>query len=349
MSTHHTHELLRTFLAPAGVSGCEGDIAAVVQATWAPLADEVSLSPLGSVHALLHGKADGRRPRLMVSAHMDSIGMIVTGFSGEFLRLAPAGTFDPRLLPGQSVRVLGRQPVGGTLLAPPQSEASTAPVPLTDLLVDCGLRGSALQEIVRIGDPVCLAQPPILLSDSRLASPRLDNRVSLAALTLCMEALVSERPHWDFAAAAVVREETDAAGSMTSGFMLSPEAAVAIDVTFGRTPDLPAHSTFALGAGLTNSWGPAVHPGLFRLVEQAAADCGVGLTPEFLPNLSSTDADDIQLTRSGVPTAVLSIPVLNLHSPVEVVDLGDIEQAARLLTMIAIHLGDRYRFEAGDD
>ena len=85
-----------------------------------------------------------------------------------------------------------------------------------------------------------------------------------------MEALVSERPHWDFAAAAVVREETDAAGSMTSAFMLSPEAAIAIDVTFGRTPDLPAHSTFALGAGVTDAWGPAVHPGLFQLVEQAA-------------------------------------------------------------------------------
>ena len=348
MSAERTLEVLENLLAPAGVSGCEHDIADVVQAAWEPLADEVVRTPLVSVHALVRGRCCEPRPKLMVSAHMDSIGMIVSGFSGEFLRLTPAGGFDPRLLPGQAVRVLGRRPISGTLLPPPSHRTSDPPTPLTALLVDCGLDSAALTEVVRIGDPVCLAQAPIRLGDSRLASPRLDNRVSLAALTLCLEALSVDRPQWDFAAAAVVREETDAAGSMTSAHALAPQAAIAVDTTYGRSSDLPAHSTFPLGAGLTSSWGPAVHPGLYRLLEQASAACDVPIVPEFLPNLTGTDADDIQLALEGVPTAVLSIPVLNLHSPVEVVDLRDIERAARLLAELAMHLGDRYVLEAGD-
>lgn len=348
MSAQHTLEILENLLAPAGVSGCEHDIADVVQTAWEPLANEMERTPLGCVHAFVRGRGRAPRPKLMVSAHMDSIGMIVSGFSGEFLRITPSGVFDPRLLAGQAVRVLGHRPIRGTLLPPSAHRSADPPAPLTALLVDCGLDRAALTEAVRIGDPVCLAQAPIRLGESRLASPRLDNRVSLAALTLCLEALSVDRPQWDFVAAAVVREETDAAGSMTSAHALAPQAAIAVDTTYGRSSDLPSHSTFPLGAGLTNAWGPAVHPGLHQLLEQASAACAVPLVTEFLPNLTSTDADDIQLALEGVPTAVLSIPVLNLHSPVEVVDLRDIERAAQLLAELGVHLGDRYVFEAGD-
>ncbi|MCJ7513714.1 MAG: M20/M25/M40 family metallo-hydrolase, partial [Anaerolineales bacterium] len=215
--------------------------------------------------------------------------------------------------------------------------------------VDCGLDEAALQDRVRLGDAVAFAQPPIRLGDSWLVSPRLDNRVSLVALTQCLEALAQERPAWDFVAAAVVREETDDAGSTTSAYALAPQAAVVLDTTFGRTPDLPEHASFALGAGLSNAWGPAVHPAMFRLLEQAARSAGVDLTPEFLPNLTQTDADHIQLVLAGVPTAVISIPILNMHTPGEIVDLGDIEQAARLLTVFARELGHNLHLELTHD
>jgi len=349
VSTPRTLELLQALLAPAGVSGCESDVADVVQALWAPLADEISLSPLGSVHARLHGNAAGQRPTLMVSAHMDSIGFVVTGFSGGFLRLASAGDFDARLLPGQPVRVRGRRDIGGTLLPPSAAEPPKAAVPVTELLVDCGLRASDLQDLVRVGDAVCLAQRPFRLGESWWVSPRLDNRVSLAALTLCMEALASERPNCDFAAAAVVREEMDDAGSLTSAHALAPAAAVVLDTTFGRTPDLPAHATFPLGAGVTNAWGPAIHPALYRWIEHAAQQAGIPLTTELLPELTQTDADHIQRSLEGVPTALISIPILNMHTPVEIVDLGDVEQAAQLLRAVVRQLGERDLFELSDD
>jgi len=349
MNAIPTLELLEAMLAPAGVSGCEQDIADVVRETWAPWADEVSLSPLGSVHAILQGTGRAPRPRLMVSAHMDSIGLIVSGFSGGFVRLAPAGTFDPRLLPGQPVRIFARRPISGTLLAPASIEPPKQPVPATDLLLDCGLSAGEIQDRVSVGDPVCLAQSPIRLGERWIASPRLDNRVSLVAVTLGLQALRAHRPRWDIIAVAGVREETDDAGSLTSAYALAPAAAIILDTTFGRTSDLPTHATFPLGSGATNAWGPVVHPAMHRRLERVAQAAGLPLTAEYLPELTQTDADHIQLTGEGVPAAVISIPILNMHSPVEVVDLGDIEQAALLLATFARDLDGDGRLTFDDE
>ena len=347
---------LKQLISVAGLSGYESPVRELVETAWRPLVDELQVSRLGSLHALRRGTAPEPRPRLLYAAHMDAIGMMVSGLLDGFLRISEVGGVDPRLLPGQLVTVHARQDLPGVIVLLAKHllpvEAGGRLGTLGGLLVDVGLSGSEVQRLVRVGDLVSFAQPPIELSEEYLAGHSLDNRASLAALTQCLQALQGRQTAWDVWLVATTQEEETFGGARTSAFQLRPALAVAIDVTFGSAPGSPAHLTSPLGKGPTLGWGANIHPGLYRAFKELAERLEIPYKTELMPTYSGTDAEVMQIVAEGIPTMVLGIPLRYMHSPVEMVSMKDIARVGRLLAEFAVGLEvdfmDRLTWEEGE-
>ncbi|MEW6568545.1 MAG: M20/M25/M40 family metallo-hydrolase [Chloroflexota bacterium] len=336
------HNFLKELIDLPGISGFEASVCQRIHAEWQPLADEISISPLGSLHALKRGSAPAPRPSLMLAAHMDAVGLMVRDLVDGWLRIVPIGVLDPRILPGQPVTVHGRKDLPGLIVLPPPhclpEEARQGPPRIEHLLIDLGLPLGQVRRWVRPGDPVSFSGAPFQLGDDLLVGHSLDNRASVAALTHCLQLLQGRDHAWDVLLVATTQEETHLGGAWTSGFALRPSAAVAVDVTYASGLGQPEHKTFALRGGPTNGWGSDIHPGMHRALKAAAERIEIPLNVEWLPTHSGTDARALQVAAEPIPTGVVGIPLRYMHTPVEVVALAEIRRAGRLLAEFATGL-----------
>ena len=328
-------QFLKSLIRLPGLSGYETPVRTQIEAAWKPLCDKTSVSKLGSLHALKCGNAPEPRPALLLAAHMDAIGLIVTGVTDGFLRITEIGSLDPRVLPGQPVIVHGRKQLPGIIVQPPThllpEKHRNRPAPLEYLLVDTGLEPGQVSRLVRTGDLVSFDQQPIELSEELMVGHTLDNRASVAALTVCLQILHGRQLQWDLWAVASVQEEVAYGGAVTSAFQLRPALAIAIDVTWGSSPGSPAHKTYPIGKGITLGIGPIAHPHLHKSLKDLAKQLEIPYQIEAMPRYSATDADELQVTAEGIPTMWISIPLRYMHTPVEMVSLVDIERAGRLV------------------
>lgn len=315
----------------------------IIEEAWKPLTDEINKSALGSLHGLKRGSGDELSCSVMISAHMDAIGLIVSKISGEFLHITNLGGIDIRVLAGQAVTVHSeRGDLPGIIIQPPAhllpDGAAKGAVALKHLLVDVGLSARQLARKIKIGDTISFATEPTEMSGGTLAGHSLDNRASVAALTLCLEELQSRNHSWDVLALASAQEEVGAQGARTSAFQLRPDLAIAVDVTFAKGPGASGWETFELGSGPTIGWGAVIHPFLHEQLKELAEKLEMSYGIEILPGSSGTDGDVLQQTAEGIPTIVISIPIRYMHTPVEVVALKDIQRTARLVTEFIVML-----------
>lgn len=338
--------LLKSLLTAPGLSGHEAPIREIIESAWHPLTDELTTSRLGSLHGLKNGVGPKPRPTILIASHMDAIGLMVTSIQDGFLRVTEVGGLDARVLPGQLVTVHGRRDLPGVIVQPPAhllpSGAQDGPVPIKYLLVDTGMRPRQVRRQVRIGDLISFSQEPVQLQGDTLAGRSLDNRASVAALTLCLEELQTRKHAWDVWAVATSQEEVTMGGARTSAFQLRPDLAVAVDVTWGKSPNTPEHKTFPLGKGLTLGWGPNIHPGLHKSFIKVADQFEIPYAVEVMPRHSGTDAFALQVAAEGIPTMVVSIPLRYMHTPVEVVALKDIKRTSHLLSEFITQLDIDY-------
>ncbi len=332
---------LKDLLSAPGLSAHEGPVARLIEARWQPFVHEIGRSSLGSLHGLRRGTASEPRPSVMIATHMDAIGLMVTGITeGGFLRVTAVGGVDARVLPGQPVTVYATGG-GGTRdlpavvaqpsarLLPPQQ--ADGPVPLEYLLVDTGLPPKQVTALVRVGDLVSYATEPLELAGEAISGHTLDNRASVAALTVCLEELQT-RPHaWDVWAVATVQEEVGLTGAFTSAYQLHPTIAIAVDVTFAKGPGANDWQTVPFGKGPTLCMGPNLHPALFKALKELADKLEIPYLTEYAPRHTGTDAYAIQVAAEGIPSALISIPLRYMHTPVEVVVVKDIQRAGRLM------------------
>ncbi len=333
---------LNALISAPGLSGFEEPVRELIAAAWQPLTDELHVSPLGSLHGLRKGNSPEPRPSILFATHMDAIGLMVAKIVDGFLYLSEIGGLDHRVLPGQFVTVHGRENLPGMIVQPPKRllppEIGSGPVPLEYLLVDTGLPPEQVLEKVRVGDLISFAQEPLDMGGDLLAGHSLDNRASVAALTLCLEQLSRRITAWDVWAVATVQEEETMAGALTSAFALRPQLAVAIDVTWAQGPDTPKHKTYPLGKGITLGWGPNIHPGLHEAFKDLADQLEIPYQVEVMPRHSGTDAYALQIAREGIPTMVVSIPLRYMHTPVEMIAQKDVQRTGRLLAEFAAML-----------
>lgn len=198
-------------------------------------------------------------------------------------------------------------------------------------MLDTGLTSREVSKRVHIGDRVSFNTEPVEMSGGCVSGHTLDNRASVAALTICLEELKSKSHMWDVWALASVQEETSFGGSFTSAYQLRPTIAIALDMTFGKGTGSNDYQAFPIGKGVTLGIGPSIHPFLHKRIKEVAERVEIPVKDEAMPAYSSTDADAMQLTADGIPTMVISIPQRYMHTPVEMVALKDIQRAGRLL------------------
>ncbi len=329
---------LKSLISVAGLSGHEAPVARLIEQKWTPLVDELTHSKLGSLHGLKKGAGGSRRSSVMIATHMDAIGLMVSRIVDGFLYITDIGGVDPRVLPGTPVMVYAsgsEEELYGVVVLPPaallpEGKGSTA-VGLGYLLVDTGLTPREVSKRIRIGDLVSFNTQPVEISGGCVSGHTLDNRASVAALTICLEELQGKSHIWDVWALASVQEEITYAGAFTSAYQLRPTIAIAVDVTYGKGTGANDYSAFPLGKGVTLGVGPSMHPFLHKRLKEIAEKGEIPVTDEAMPGASFTDADALQLSAEGIPTMVVSIPLRYMHTPVEVVALKDIQRAGRLL------------------
>ena len=339
---------LRDLISAPGLSGYEDPVAKIIEDKWRPLVNEISRGKLGSLHGLRHGTGQAPRPSVMIATHMDGIGLMVTGITEGFLRITEVGGVDARVLPGTPVSVFstgaGVPKVLPGMVAQPSAtlvpqEERNGPVALGSLLVDTGLLPRQVSELVRVGDVVSFAQPPVELSGATLSGHSLDNRASVAALTICLEELQSRPHNWDVWAVASSQEEVGALGAAGSAFELHPTIAIVVDVTWAKGPGTSDWNAFPLGKGPTIVMGPNIHPVLHGVMKELADTLEIPYALEYTPTHSGTDGWATQVAAQGIPTLVLGIPLRYMHTPVEVVSIKDIQRAGRLLAEFIGRLG----------
>ncbi|HEV2821032.1 MAG TPA: M20/M25/M40 family metallo-hydrolase [Solirubrobacteraceae bacterium] len=345
-------EVLQRLLTAAGPSGHEGAPAAAWrEAAGAFAAVEGDL--MGSSTARVVGTAGG--PTLAVIGHIDEIGLIVTHVDDKgFLVFAGIGGWDPQILVGQRVQVLGAGgPVPGVIGKKPihllRDEERKKVVELRDLHIDIGASSAdEAREAVRVGDVAVLAGDPVELHGGRLASRALDNRLG-AFIALEATRLVAQSggAPGDVVAVAGVQEEITMAGAGTTAYRLQPDAAIVVDVTHASDApgiDVREVGEHPLGSGAVIARGATLHPAVSGLLLDAARDEGIAHTVEATTGRTGTDADAVHLNRGGIPTGMVSIPLRYMHSPVEVVQLSDIEACAALVAAFARRLGPSVAF-----
>jgi putative aminopeptidase FrvX len=340
-------ELLERLLTTPGPSGQERAAAAVWREAAAPVG-EVSSDVLGSSWVRVPGTAGG--PSLLLVGHIDEIGLVVTHLGDDGLAaVRTLSGWDPSVAAGQRVDVITRGgPVPGVVAAKSQKRKrgeDRKPIDRDDLFLDVGAKdGDELRSLIRAGDNVIWHGAPLALHGNRIASRAIDNRMG------CYVALESARRiaergggPGDVIATAVVQEEVgDYAGARTVAFATEPDVAIAIDVTHtsdvrGADPD--DEGKIVLGGGPALTRGPSIHPDVFELLHDTAESEGIPFAIEVSSRGETfTDADAVYLSRAGVATGVIGVPLRYMHSPVETVDLDDIEQAVQLLVALAFKL-----------
>jgi endoglucanase len=343
-------ELLDRLLTTPGPSGQERAAAAVWREAAAAVG-EVDGDVLGSSWVRVPGTANG--PLLAIVAHIDEIAMVVTHLGDDGLAaLRPLGGVDAHVMLGQRVDVLTRDGslpgvVAGRHRKRRRRDGERKPLSHEDLFLDVGAKnGEELRSLVRTGDTVVWHGPPLQLRGSRLASRSLDNRVGCyVALEAARRVAEQGGAPGDVVAFAAVQEEVgDYAGSRTTAFATEPDVALAVDVTDAtdiRDGDPEEYGSHPLGSGPALGRGPSLHPDVFELLHDAAAAERIPFTVEVTRGTTSTDADAVYLSRSGVATGLVSLPLRYMHSPIELVDLDDVEHAVQLIVAFALRLEPR--------
>ena len=328
---------LKSMISVSGLSGHETPIAKIIREKWDTLVDETSISRVGSLHGLKKGFGESPRPSVMIATHMDAIGMMVSKITDGFLHIANIGGIDVHVLPGAEVTVHANSgdELHGVIVMPSAKllpeEAGSGALDIHYLLVDTGLNPRDVEKKVRVGDLVSFANEPLELAGDVISGHTLDNRASVAALTVCLEELQGKSHVWDVWAVATVQEEVTYLGAYSSAFALRPQIAIAVDGTFAKGPGADGWQTHPLGKGVGLCIGPNMHPFLHAKLKDLADKLEIPWFMDVTPSHSGTDAYPMQTTVEGIPTALVEYPLRYMHTPVEIVSVKDIQRVGRLL------------------
>jgi putative aminopeptidase FrvX len=345
--------LLKQLSEAKGITGFEEPVCELLRQIWSPFVDEMRVGKLGSLIALKKGgspkpfgklragSVGGPCPKLMLAAHMDEIGLRVMGIEDGFLRVTRVGGTDRRVLLGNEVVVHatrasrgGRDLPGIVATRPPHvlpKAERKKTVGWDKIFVDVGLPPKKVERLVSIGDLISIRREVAELKNRRLAGKAFDDRACVAIVTLALEQLSEMRHDWDVFAVATVQEEIGLKGAIAAAYGVAPDLAVALDVTFGKHPGVSDADAVLLGEGPAIAIGPNFHPGVVARLKEVAEAHEIPYQLDPVPGRSGTDAWAIQVTREGVPTGLISLPLRYMHQPVETLDVLDVERAARLL------------------
>lgn len=275
-------------------------------------------------------------PTILVDTHFDEIGMLVREIlTGGFVRLAPIGGLSPSVLQAADVILYGKEILRGVIISTPPHLRNAEENHLPDceeLLVDTGYSKEELEQILPIGSPVGFAPVYRELLNRRLMGKSFDNKACAAIAAHAIAATPKEALAGDVVLMLSSYEETSRLGGASAGaFRCAPDYAMVIDVNLATVPDVPKAETVPLGEGISLSVSAATDPALTRAAEALCKARGIAHTMIAAPSSTGTNATAVQLTGGGIPTVDVGLPLKNMHTYNEVIDLADAEALGRFV------------------
>ena len=314
-----------------GISGFEYRINEQIKKLIEPYCDEVRVDSLGNIIALKKGKKSNKK--IMLEAHMDEIGLMVSQIEKNgFLRFINIGGVDPRILPASEVTVHAKKDLKGVIGAKPPhlmtSGEGDKSVKITDMTIDTGLSYEEVCELVSVGDSVTLSQSVGKLLNDNISLKTLDDRAGVCAVIEVFKRVGAIDA--DLYASISTQEEVGLRGARVASFGIFPDMAIAIDVCHAVTPD-NSKNAFEAGSGTVVTIGPNIHPKMSEKLFELAKKYDIKTNTDVDDGDTGTDAWAIQVTKTGVPTALLSIPLKYMHTSVETMNMSDFEATIALI------------------
>lgn len=335
--------VLKELSLMAAVSGYEENMSSHIRKLFKDSFDDIYVDKFYNVIGTKKGLKGNKR--VMVTAHYDEIGFLVSGIEENgFLRLTNVGGIDAKILLAQEVIIHGKTDLFGIIGAKPPhllkpDEAKKA-VRLQDLRIDTGMSETEVRKMVSIGDTITLKAVPLELQNGKISSKTMDNRCGLTAHLRLLQELDSLKHDCDVLLVATSQEEFDLAGVEAAAYNLQPDMAIVIDTCHGDMPDAPKDETYPLGKGPAIGIGPNLHPGLSQRIIEIAKSENIPYQIDVENGNTGTEAWATQVSRKGIPTVLLSIPLRYMHTAVETVKMKDISNTARLAARFIAKAGN---------
>jgi endoglucanase len=342
--------LLKEICTTPGAPGFEQPIRALVLNELKDLVDEVEVDNMGNVYAIKRGKS---KKRVMVGAHMDEIGFIVTHIDDKgFIRFHTLGGFDPKTLTAQRVLVHGKKDVIGVMASKPihvmTADERNKVAKLSDYFIDTGLPADQVKELISIGDPITREREFIEMGDC-VNGKSLDNRLAVFIQLEMLRKLKGKKIPYDLYAVFTVQEEVGVRGANVASLRVNPDFGFGLDTTIAfDLPGAAAHEVITrLGEGTAikiMDAGTICDYRMVRFMKQVADKKKIKWQPEIL-TAGGTDTSGIQrMTEGGSIAGAISIPTRHLHQVIEMAHKSDIKASIELLTACILEI-DRYDWE----
>lgn len=328
---------LKALTDKAGVSGDEREASEAAAELLREYADNVEIDSFGNVTGIVKAD-DPDAETLMLDAHIDRIGMIVTYIDdGGFVKMGAVGGLDTRIMLAQSVTVHGKQKVRGVIstLPPHVSKEHSKVAEIGELAVDVGMTKEQAEKCISPGDRITVNSDFRELTGERVSAAAVDNRSGVCAVLAALEMLKDRKLKYNIAVSFSAQEETGERGVKQTAFRIQPDRAIAVDVSFGRTPDSEPQDTAELGSGVMIGFSAALDREMSESLRELAKEKNIPRTIEVMPSSTGTNADSIAVSGRGVRCCTLSFPIRYMHTPIETVDIRDIEATARLIAEYA--------------
>ncbi|WP_368182395.1 M42 family metallopeptidase [Anaerotruncus rubiinfantis] len=328
-----TAKMILNLCDAVGVSGFEDRAA---QTAWGMLAQlgPCETTQLGSLICRVHEAGKGA-PHVMLTAHLDQIGMIVSYIEENgFLRVSNCGGIDRSLVLAAQVQVHTENgPLDGVICTiPPHLNPDDGKLPkLEDLCIDVGMTGEEAREKIALGDRVTICGQARELPGGLVCAPSIDDRAGCASVILAAKRLAAAKLGCTLSVALVSMEEVGSQGAYTAAVKLTPTHCVAVDVSFAHTPDAPRAKCGLMGKGAMVGIAPVLDNGMFKQMKKLAKEAGIPYQTEVMGGGTGTDADAVAISGAGVRCALLSIPIKYMHTPIEMVCVTDVEAVADLI------------------
>ena len=288
------------------------------------------------------GENNGTGENILLDAHLDSIGMAVTEIKENgFLRVDKCGGVDIRTLAAHDVTVHGTEPVYGVVTSTPPhlSKDVKAAAGFDEMLIDTGIPDDKINDIIHIGDRVVFRTPYREMQGNNLSGAYFDDKAGVCAILRCLEILKEKKCSKKVSVLFSAQEETGSSGATAGGFNSDAPKCISVDVSFSKTKDTPKSITAALGGGTMIGIAPVLDNGMSQQLKAIAEQEKIPYQLEVMGGRTGTNADRLAVSKGGRMTALLSIPLKNMHTPVEIVNIEDIEATAQLMAHYIINNG----------
>lgn len=323
---------LKALCCEIGVSGDEFSASKKAAEMLHRYSDDVTVDGFGNVIGRINS-SDPNAKTLLLEAHIDSVGMIVTYIEDNgFLRVGACGSPDVRTLLAQSVTVHGKESLSGVVSTlPPHVKKDSAVPEIGDLSIDIGMTKQQVEDVVSLGDRVTVNSAFRELCGDMVSAPAIDDRSGVCAVLLALDMLNGREIPYNLMICFSAQEETGERGAKQAAARIQPDEALVVDVSFGRTPDSSPHETAQIGSGVMIGFSASLDKGMSNSLRNLAESKKIPFTCEVMSTSTGTDADVIGVSGRGVKCCTLSFPIRYMHTSIECVDIKDIKAVSSLI------------------